>query len=65
LLTIDGYARLDLRLTPKNELYFIEANPNPALSEDEDFAQSALKASLPYPELINRIIRLGVKTVRD
>jgi len=65
LLTIDGYARLDLRLTPKNELYFIEANPNPALSEDEDFAQSALKASVPYPELINRIIRLGTKTVRD
>jgi D-alanine-D-alanine ligase len=65
LLTIDGYARLDLRLTPQNELYFIEANPNPALSEDEDFAQSALKASVPYPELINRIIRLGLKTVRD
>ena len=30
LLTIDGYARLDLRLTPENEIYFIEANPNPS-----------------------------------
>ena len=39
LLTIDGYARLDLRLTPNNEIYFIEANPNPILAEDEDFAQ--------------------------
>src|SRR5205823_3625438 len=39
LLTIDGYARIDLRLTPKNEIYFIEANPNPILAEDEDFAQ--------------------------
>ena len=29
LLTIDGYARIDLRLNAANELYFIEANPNP------------------------------------
>jgi len=37
LLTIDGYARLDLRVTPKNEVYFIEANPNPILAADEGF----------------------------
>ena len=65
LLTIDGYARLDLRLTSNNEVYFIEANPNPILAEDEDFAQAALKASLPYPQLIDRIVRLGLNTVRD
>lgn len=65
LLTIDGYARVDLRVTAKNEIYFIEANPNPMLAEDEDFAQSALKANLPYPQLIERILRLGLKTVRD
>jgi D-alanine-D-alanine ligase len=65
LLTIDGYARIDLRLTPANEIYFIEANPNPILAEDEDFALSAGKADLPYPQLIDRIIRLGMKTLRD
>ena len=32
LLTIDGYARIDLRLSPANQLYFIEANPNPILA---------------------------------
>jgi D-alanine-D-alanine ligase len=64
LLTIDGYARIDLRLTPANEIYFIEANPNPILADDEDFAQSAAKAGLPYPQLIERIIRQGMKTVR-
>src|SRR5207244_5166494 len=31
LLTIDGYARIDLRLAPDNKVYFIEANPNPIL----------------------------------
>jgi D-alanine-D-alanine ligase len=65
LLTIDGYARVDLRVTPANEIYFIEANPNPILAADEDFAQSALKAGVAYPQLIERIIRTGLKTVRE
>ena len=65
LLTIDGYARIDLRLTTANEVYFIEANPNPHLAADEDFALSADKAGLPYPQLIDRIIRHGMKTLRD
>jgi D-alanine-D-alanine ligase len=65
LLTIDGYARIDLRLTTANEVYFIEANPNPILAADEDFAQSAGKAGLPYPQLVDRIIRHGMKTLRS
>lgn len=65
LLTVDGYARIDLRVTADNKVYFIEANPNPILAEDEDFAQSAKKASLEYPQLIDRIMRLGLVTARD
>jgi D-alanine-D-alanine ligase len=65
LLTIDGYARVDLRVTANGGVYFIEANPNPILAADEDFAQSALKLDIPYPKLIDRIIRLGLKSVRD
>jgi len=65
LLTIDGYARIDLRLTPANEVYFIEANPNPILAADEDFAESAKKANVSYPALLERIMCLGMKTVRD
>jgi D-alanine-D-alanine ligase len=65
LLTIDGYARIDLRLTPENKLYFIEANPNPILADDEDFALAAGKSGLAYPQLIERIVRQGMNTVRD
>lgn len=65
LLTIDGYARIDLRLTAAGEVYFIEANPNPILADDEDFALSAGKAGLSYPQLIDRIIRSGMNTLRD
>src|SRR5689334_2499749 len=64
LLTIDGYARIDLRLTSENKPYFIEANPNPHLAADEDFAQSGLKAGLKYSELIQAIIRLGMSPSR-
>ena len=64
LLTIDGYARIDLRLTAENKPYFIEANPNPHLAADEDFAQSALKAGLKYTELIQAIISLGMRMAR-
>lgn len=65
LLTIDGYARIDLRVTPTNEIYFIEANPNAHIAADEDFAQSALKTGIKYPQLIERIVRAGLKTVRE
>ena len=65
LLTIDGYARIDLRVTDAGEIYFIEANPNPHLAADEDFAQSALKAGVPYAKLVERILRTGLATARE
>jgi D-alanine-D-alanine ligase len=65
LLTLDGYARMDLRLTTDNKVYFIEANPNPILAADEDFALSAAKAGLSYPQLITRILRQGLRAGRD
>jgi D-alanine-D-alanine ligase len=65
LLTLDGYARIDLRLNAANEMYFIEANPNPILAADEDFAESAKKAGHSYPELIGRILRLGLDAQRE
>jgi D-alanine-D-alanine ligase len=65
LLTVDGYARIDLRLSADNKPYFIEANPNPHLAFDEDFAESAAKAGIKYPQLIEKIIRLGMNTDRD
>ena len=65
LLTVDGYARIDLRLTARNEIYFIEANPNPVLAAVEDFAQSAEKAGIEYPQLMERIVRAGLGAVRE
>jgi D-alanine-D-alanine ligase len=59
-LALSGYARLDLRLSEDGVVHVIEANPNPDLTDDEDFALAAERAGLPYPRLIQRIIRLGI-----
>jgi D-alanine-D-alanine ligase len=64
LLAIEGYARLDLRLTPANEVVFIEANPNPFLARGEDFALAAEKGGRSYDALIAEIIRLGLTATR-
>jgi D-alanine-D-alanine ligase len=60
-LMLSGYARIDLRLGDKGELYVIEANPNPQLARDEDFAESAKATGLGYPGLIQRILSLGMR----
>jgi len=59
-LGINGYARLDLRLTDSGEIYFLEANPNPDISKGEEFAYSAKRAKIIYPDLLNKILNLGM-----
>jgi D-alanine-D-alanine ligase len=56
VLKIRGFGRLDVRLTPTGEVFVIEANPNPSLAEDDDFAQSAAQAGLTYDALIQEIL---------
>jgi D-alanine-D-alanine ligase len=65
LLTIDGYGRIDLRLAADGNVYFIEANPNPILAADEDFAQSAQKAGFSFAALIQQILRNGLAAARE
>ena len=61
ILMMSGCARLDLRLSPEGRAYVIEANPNPQLSPDEDFAQAAMAAGIKYEELIQRLLSLGLR----
>jgi len=60
-LGLSGYARIDLRLTEAGKLFVIEANPNPDLTREEDFALSAKAAGLDYPSLLQRILTLGMR----
>jgi D-alanine-D-alanine ligase len=55
-LRIRGFGRIDVRLSPGNELFIIEANPNPSLAIEDDFAQSAKAEGMDYNELIQEIL---------
>lgn len=58
-LRIRGYGRIDLRLTPEGEIVVLEANPNPNLEREDEFAQSAMKAGLSYDRMIQHILNLA------
>ena len=58
-LHLRGYGRIDLRLTPDNRIFILEANPNPNLASDDEFAQSAMKAGYSYDALVQQILRLA------
>jgi len=64
-LDLEGYARIDFRLTADGTPYFIEANPNPEIAKIEEFAQSAMHGGLKYPDLLNRILALGMARGRS
>ena len=59
-LELDGYARIDFRLSADGIPYYIEANPNPEIAQIEEFASAALHDGLDYPDLLQRILALGI-----
>ena len=56
-----GYCRMDLRLDDEGRPWLIESNPNPQLSYGEDFAEAAEAGGTAYPDLIQRIVNLGMR----
>ncbi len=60
-LDLSGYARIDFRMDASGKAYVIEANANPQLAQEEDFAQSAKRAQMSYSRLLERIMALGLE----
>ena len=60
-LEMSGYARMDVRLDSNGTFFVLEANANPQLAFGEDFAESAQRAGLPYEELLQRILNIGLR----
>jgi D-alanine-D-alanine ligase len=63
-LGLDGYARIDFRLAADGTPYFIEANPNPEIAKSQEFATAARHVGLGYPELLHRILMLGISRAK-
>jgi D-alanine-D-alanine ligase len=60
ILHLSGYARLDYRLKDDGSIYMLEANPNPNISDGEDFAASARTMGIDYDSLLQKIMTLGL-----
>ncbi|MBA3343574.1 MAG: ATP-grasp domain-containing protein [Gemmatimonadaceae bacterium] len=58
-LRLRDYARVDLRVNDREEIYVIEVNPNCYLEEKSEFASAAAKDGIDYPTLIQRIVELA------
>lgn len=59
ILGLQGFGRIDLRIQG-NDIYFIEANPNPSIAKQEDYALSANKGGVKYEDLIAKIVSLSL-----
>ena len=60
-LELDGYARIDFRLGADGVPYFLDANPNPDISDGEELASAAALVGMKYGDLISKILSLGLK----
>ena len=58
-LRFRDYGRIDMRLNEKNEVYVIEANPNPWLASSQEYAMAAKRAGRNYTQLIEEIVDLA------
>ncbi len=59
-LRLRDYARVDLRVTPKEEIYVIEVNPNCYLERSAEFSRAAAASGIEHDALIGRIVELAM-----
>ncbi|HTB77822.1 MAG TPA: hypothetical protein VK762_31470 [Polyangiaceae bacterium] len=62
ILHVRGLGRIDARLTPRGDVVVIEANPNPSLAMEDDFAQAALQVGIGYEALIQKVLENALRS---
>ena len=60
-LGTDGCVRVDFRLAENGSLYFLEANPNPDIAGNAEFAGAAKAAGMNYEALLQKVVNLGIR----
>ncbi len=61
IMSCRDYARVDMRLSKDNELFVLEVNPNPDLTQSAGFMRSAEAAGYSYVRALQKIIGLAKK----
>jgi D-alanine-D-alanine ligase len=59
-LRLRDYGRVDLRVTPDEQIFVIEVNPNCYLEQSGEFARSAAEAGIAHAQLVERIVELAL-----
>jgi D-alanine-D-alanine ligase len=59
-IRLRDYGRVDLRVTPAEEIYVLEVNPNCYLERTGEFARAAAEGGITHDALIARIIELAL-----
>jgi D-alanine-D-alanine ligase len=59
-LKLEGYARIDFRMTPDGEFFCLEANTLPGMTELSLIPQAAAAAGITFPELCDRVVQLAL-----
>jgi D-alanine-D-alanine ligase len=61
VLGLNGYARIDVRMDENENVYVIEANPNPNIAMDDEFAESSYATpQWDYHKILQKILNLGI-----
>jgi D-alanine-D-alanine ligase len=58
-LKLNGYSRIDFRVTPEGDIFCLEANSLPGMTRTSLYPQAAQAAGIGFPELCERIARLA------
>ena len=58
-LELRDYGRVDMRLRKDGEVFVIEANPNPWLAANAEFAMAARESGRSYTQMIGEIVELA------
>ncbi len=61
VLKLKGYSRTDMIVTDAGELYLLETNTIPGMTETSLFPQAAKVYGLDYPKLLDRLIELALE----
>jgi len=61
VLRLSGYSRTDLMLSEDGSLYLLETNTIPGMTPTSLMPQAAAEFGLDFPELLERLIELGME----
>ncbi len=60
VLGCEGYARVDFRLNPQNELFCLEVNTLPGMTATSLVPKAAKAAGISFEQLLERIVKLAL-----